>query len=233
MRRHSRGGKNKQKDDFQPLIDQMDEEGQSANEPQRIVLDYQNAAEMADLLSQIFTDPARTRGRRGGRGGGTQKVPPLILADDGTNSLIVRAHELEFNQIKKMVADLDIEDATSGISGVRLITVAQGMDVVELASMLERNIRDGERFIKAGNRNYKPKNVAIAADSRTNTLIVSGASSQFERVEEIVRSLEKLKPTGPQNIRIVRTGKVKAGDVKKVLDKLLNSRKPSRGGRRR
>jgi len=216
---------------FQPLIDQMDdEEGQTGTEPQRIVLEHANAAQLADLLTQVFTEPARQLQR--GRRGGTQKIVPLIISDDASNTLIVRAQQLDFDQIKDMVAKLDIA-GDDGPSSTRIITVAQGTDVQSFARDLERLIRDGERARKEQNRNYKPKNVSIMADIRTNTLIVSGASSQFDEVERIAKTLESMKPGGTTNIRVVRLKNIRSGDVKKVLDKLIESRNQSSRGRGR
>ena len=92
--------------DFSPLIESMDSEEVMGTKPQRIVVQHQNASTMADLLTRVFTEPAKTnRGR-----GSTQKQIPIILADDATNTLIVRAQEKDYREIADMVSDLDTED---------------------------------------------------------------------------------------------------------------------------
>ncbi|MCH8913499.1 MAG: hypothetical protein IIA33_08040, partial [Planctomycetes bacterium] len=102
---------------FQTVIDSMDVEGSAVNAPQRIELEHANAAQLADLLTQIFTVPAQQMQR--GRRGGTQKIVPLILSDDASNTLIVRAQQLDFDQIEDMVAELDIE-SEDGPSNTRI-----------------------------------------------------------------------------------------------------------------
>jgi len=217
---------------FQPLIDQMDdEEGQTGTEPQRIELVHANAAEVADLLTQVFTDSVEPR-RSNRRGGGTQKIVPLIISDDASNTLIVRAAELDFNQIKKMVAELDIE-SDDGPTRTRIIAVAEGMDVDSLASEVERLINRGEDIARENNHNYKRKKVSIMADARSRSLVVSGAASQFDEVERIVRALEEKGPSGPTSIRVVRIRNIRSGDVKKVLDQLIEERNQSSRGRGR
>ncbi|UCF88899.1 MAG: hypothetical protein JSV70_01195, partial [bacterium] len=117
----------------------------------------------------------------------------------------------------------------------RIIQVAQGVDVNELARTLEQTIRDGENFKKQVDRNYKPAMVAIGSDTRTNSLIVAGSSVQFEEVEKMVRTLEKMRPTGPSSVRVVNLKNVKSSDLIKVLDEIVEQReqRSSRGRRRR
>ncbi|MCZ6652593.1 MAG: hypothetical protein O7D91_06135, partial [Planctomycetota bacterium] len=215
---------------FQTVIDSMDVEGSAASAPQRIELEHANAAQLADLLTQVFTGPAEKEAR--GRRGGTQKIIPLIMADDATNTLIVRAAELDFGQIKKMVAELDNE-SDDELSNTRIIAVAEGMDVDSMASELERLINNGERDRVKSNRNYKPKNVSIMAHARSRSLVVSGAAAQFDEVERIVRALEKEGAAGPREIRIIRFDHIRSGDAKKVLDEIIEQRNKSRGRRRR
>ncbi|MCH8878772.1 MAG: hypothetical protein IID34_02685 [Planctomycetes bacterium] len=215
---------------FQTVIDSMDMEGSARRAPQRIELEHANAAQLADLLTQIFTVPAQQMQR--GRRGGTQKIVPLIIPDDASNTLIVRAQQLEFDQIEDMVAELDIE-SEDGPSNTRIISVAEGMDVDSMASELERLINNGERERARSNRNYKPKNVSIMAHARSRSLVVSGASAQFDEVERIVRALEKEGAAGPREIRIIRFDHIRSGDAKRVLDQIIEQRNKSRGRRRR
>ncbi|MCH8852428.1 MAG: hypothetical protein IID41_07195, partial [Planctomycetes bacterium] len=216
---------------YQPVIDAMDVEGSAASAPQRIELEHANAAQLADVLTQVFTEPARQRGG-GRRGGGTQKIIPLIMAHDASNSLIVWAAELDFGQIKKMVADLDRE-SDDGPSNTRIITVAEGMDVDSLASELERLINRAEDEKKRNNRNYKPKKVSIMAHTRSRKLVISGAAGQFDEVEKIVRALEKEGAAGPREIRIIRIENIDPREAKKILDEFREQRNQSRGRRRR
>jgi len=219
----------KEMGEFQPLIDSMDAEDAVGTKPQRIKVEHQSSAQLADLLTRIFTDAAKQQGR--GRGGDQRQIP-IIMSDDASNSLIVRAQEKDFNEISEMVTELDIPDA-DGPSNVRIIQVAQGVDVSDLSRTIEDTIRQGERFKKQANKSYKPAFVAIGADVRTNSLIVAGSSSQFEEVEKLVRTLEKMKPTGPTSIRVVNIKNIKSSELKKVLDQMLEQRQQSNNRSRR
>jgi type II secretory pathway component GspD/PulD (secretin) len=207
---------------FQPLIDSMNKEGAAANTPQRITLQHANAASLADLLNQVFGESAN----RGGRRRGSQRQTPVIIADDATNTLIVRAQEKDFQEIQKMVTDLDVENET-GPGGLRIIQVAQGINVTDLAQIVEQTIRQGEDYKKQQDRNYRPKYVAIGSDPRTSALLVSGAPAMFDEVEKTIRALEKMKPAGPANVRMIKLGNMSADEIKAVLDQIIEGRESS------
>ena len=222
---------------FMPLIESMDIADSSANAPQRLKLEHGDPARMADLLTQVFTEPARQAGRgrgRGGRGGGqsTQRMVPIILADENSASLIVRASEKDFQEIIKMVEELDVENDEGGPLGLRILQVAQGLNVVELAGELSRTIKDGEDNKKKLDKNYKPKYIAIGSDDRTNTLLVTGSMAQFTEVERLVRELEGIKPTGSKNIRMIKTKNINADQMRTILDQVIEERANSSSGRR-
>ena len=99
--------------------------------------------------------------------------------------------------------------------------------------MLEQTIRQGENYKRQNDRNYKPSFVSIGADTRTNSLIVSGSPSQFDKVEEIVRKLEGMKPTGPSTVRVINLKNIKSSDLKRVLDQMIENRNQSSNSRRR
>ncbi len=224
-------------DSFMPLIESMNVEDSSANTPQRLVLEHADPAQLSELLTQIFTEPARQsggRGGRGGRGGGStgQKLIPIILPDDNSNSLIVRASEKDFQEIVKMVEELDVENEDGGPLGLRILQVAQGLDVVDLANELSQTIKDGEDNKKKLDKDYKPKYVAIGSDARTNTLLVTGSMAQFHEVEQLVRQLETIKPTGTSSVRVVKLDNTSAEQIKTVLDQVIEERSSNSSSRR-
>jgi type II secretory pathway component GspD/PulD (secretin) len=223
------------------IIADMDQEGATAasGAPQRITLKHISPAQTADLLTEVFTKPIEQeiRQQSSGRGPGSQsRTVPLIMADEATKSLIVRAQEKDYQEIKRMVDDLDKEDAEPMASGMKIIRVGEGVDVQELARMLENTIQEGERAKQQQNKAYQPKSVAIGADERTGTLLVSGSPVMFDEVESIVNQLKEMKPAGKASVRIINLGGMKPDEVKAVLDKLIQGQQPGRqpggGGRR-
>ena len=69
-----------------------------ARAPKIIKLQYAQASEIEQSLTTLFSEGG---GRRGGRrGGGSATMTPTIVADDGTNSLIVRASAEDYTRIE-------------------------------------------------------------------------------------------------------------------------------------
>ncbi|MCG3136688.1 MAG: hypothetical protein HJJLKODD_00523 [Phycisphaerae bacterium] len=212
---------------FQPLIDSMDSEEVKGNAPQRIKLQHQNASQLADLLTRMFTEPARSQKR-----GSDQTQIPIILADDATQSLIVRAQEKDFNEISRMVSELDTE-AELPTGSLQIIQVAPSIEVTEFGRMIQQTMRDREQQKKILNTNYKPALVTIGVDAFTNSLIVSGTPAQVEEVQRLVNELEKIKPAGPTSIKVINLKNIRSQDLKQVLDQMIEERNQQQSGRRR
>ncbi len=172
-------------------IKELDVESpESGDTPQRIELAHVSASEIADTLTKVFNDPnvAKTKGK--------SYVPPVIVAQDATNSIIVKAKANEFNLIKKMAENMDSEMKEEDGRGVRLLQVSSGQNVDELATLLEKSINDSEKNRQQVNKEYKPRIVSIGADPRANVLLVSGTKSQYEQVEALAKRMAAMGPTG-------------------------------------
>ncbi|MBN1488389.1 MAG: hypothetical protein JXA69_00605 [Phycisphaerae bacterium] len=215
-------GGNEQVQHVVDLIRKLDNEVEGANAPQIVKLEVANAAQLANTLSQVFTDPARQQRTRQ-----TPGSIPVILADDRTNSLIIRARPADFNLIQGMVKDMDQQtDETLGT--IKLVSVAQGINVTNLAAQIEQTINTGQRYM-ATQTGTKPLQISIGADERTNSLLVSGSPALYPEVEKLVAQLEKMKPPGGTGVLIVPLKNVRPDDVKRVIDQLQQQQQGSRG----
>jgi len=204
-------------DRISEMVRQLDQPlAESATAPKIIRLKNARATELARTLQQVFTNPARQMARR--RRGQTTMVP-VIVADEATNSLIVRAPASDMALIEKMVAQVDAQTSVEP-TGVKIIPVATGIDVRNLAREIERTINQGERY-RAQQVGRRPALVSIGVDERSNSLIVSGSPEQFAEVERLVKQLEALKPAGPVKVRIIQLRSIGSQEVQRVLDQLL------------
>ncbi|MFQ6048529.1 MAG: secretin N-terminal domain-containing protein, partial [Phycisphaerae bacterium] len=160
-------GSKEQLDRIEGLIGRLDQPVEEAGTAPRVIpLQTARASQLAETLTRIFTEPARqrARGRRA-----TAEMVPVIVADELTNSLIVRAGSSDFLQIRKMAEQLDTQEA-AGLAGVKVIQVAEGIDVRNLAQEIERTINQGEQH-RARKMHTTPALVSIGVDERANALI--------------------------------------------------------------
>lgn len=198
----------------------------SADAPQRLALAHANASELADTLTRVFNDPAIIKAK------GASYVPPVIVAQDATNSLIVRAKSSDFNLIKKMAESLDGELSDEGGSGVRILPVPAGKDAEELALLLEKALNETEKSRQQSSKDYKPRMVHIGADTRSNVLLVSSTKAQFDEVERLAQRIVDIAPPGGLSRRAIKIqGQLTPQQAKEIIEQ-LQGKKSSQGGAR-
>jgi hypothetical protein len=204
-------------------LDVQNKEG--ADVPQTIALVNAHATELADMLKSVFNDPARNKGR------GATYTPPTIVANDATNTLVVRAKPSEFNQIKDMALAIDaqMKDEPSGIHMVR-VPPERG-NIEELARTIEKQLNDAENDKQRASRDYRPSLVRINADIASNTLMVSGSKAKIDEVQTLVEQLVAFGPVGLRTRRVIKLDSLTPQQAKQLLEQ-LQPKSNSRGGSR-
>ncbi len=202
-------------------IKELDVENpESGDTPQRIVLKHVGASEIADTLNKVFNDPniAKTKGKT--------YIPPVIVAQDTTNSLIVKAKTNEFNLIKKMTESLDNEMSDEEGGSVRLLQVPSGQNVEDLSDLIEKSINESEKSRQQVNKEYKPRIVSIGADPRANVLLVSGTKSQYEQVQALVNKMVAMGPAGGIVRKVIKLqGQLTPEQAKAIIEQMQGKNK--------
>lgn len=173
---------------------------------EKLALEHAVAEELQPIIGDLITSTSQP-GAAGGasRPGevvvpGQQRPEPKIIADPRTNSLVVYAVESDLNEIKRLVSALDTE--VSGLDSNIRIYVLKNSN----ASDIERTLRDllqnstsrsnrgpqgsgGQAVLGEGNQE-----VVIVADDSTNSLLIQASRTQYERIEPIIRELDRRRP---------------------------------------
>jgi len=204
------------------------------NRPEFMKLKYATPSLIEPILTQMFVDTARGRG---GRGATATQMVPVIVADDPSDQLIVRANPTDMSLIRTMVDTLDTEDASLE-TGIKVVPLQPGVDVTELASMLQE-LLDADAKVKESMSSSRGKaqadRVVLSADRRTNSILLAGARSRFEEVENLIRTLEKQGPVGGRTAVIIRPKNMSPDEIKGVLQGVMEdntSGSGTRGGAR-
>lgn len=212
------GGKD-QLDRLAGVIAQIDVEVlDGGNAPVFMKLKYATPSVIEPMLTQVFVDNSRSRG---GRGASATQMVPVIVADDASDQLIVRANPTDMSQIRVMVETLDTEESATD-TGIKIVQLQPGVDVTELAEMLQE-LLDADAKIKesmGSGRGGKAQvdRVVLSADRRTNSILLAGARSRFEEVESLIRTLEKQGPVGGKTAVIIRPKNMSPDEIKGVLE---------------
>jgi len=206
-------------DRVQKVVQNMDKEMPGAGTAPKIIpIKNGSAAQLATTLSRMFTEPAE---KNRTRTSGTDTIP-LIMADDGTNSLVVRARTVDYKMIEEMAGKLDTK---TEMSGMEVVQLPRGMNARQLASEIEKTVNTGEQAKQRQQPGYKPGQIAIGVDERVPALMVAGTPSLFPTVKQLVDKLQEMKPTSGMSARVVRPVNIAPQDMKKVLDQLIEQQR--------
>lgn len=207
-------------DAVEAKVQAMDQEMPNAGSAPRVVkLANASASQVAANLTRIFSDPNQRLGRKSG------DVVPIILADDSTNSLIVRARPVDFNMIQDMAEKLDVKSTVT--TSVDIIPIGRGVDVKMLATEIETRVNTGEKIKAQQLPGYRPAQVSVGADERGPALIVTGSPELFPVVRDTVTKLEDVRPVSQGAGTIVVTPRfMQASDVKRIIEQMVRAQKP-------
>lgn len=224
-------GKREGVDEAVAKIKELDKERTDGGDvPQTIRLVNTTASDLADKLTRVFNDPALVKSKGG------SYVPPIIVAEDATNSLIVRAKTSDFNMIKKMAENLDAQMEGETTGGVRVLSVPTGRDLEELARNVEKRINDAEQNRQKLQKEYKPSLVSIGADLQASALLVAGSKGKYEEVKAIVDELVSMAPSGGRERRVIKLKTLTGDEVRELIEQIQDgnsgsTRTRSRGPR--
>lgn len=147
------------------IIGRLDRPADSG-ELEVIPLIHASAGEMSSLLSKLYPDA-----------GGI-----MVMEDDRTNSLIIKADVATRNEIKTLIRDLDMPTQSTGDTHVIFLNNADAENLVEvLESMVRSGVAEGEAG--AGR-------ASIMADPDTNALIINASKSEFNTIRQVVQNLD-------------------------------------------
>lgn len=218
-------------DRIERQLREMDEAGEQGAVPQVIVLQHAKVGQVLPALQELFGE-----NRRGGK---RTEQPPVITANE-PNMLIVRASPTDFSAITAVVTELDTPERADK-PNYRIIQVAQGVNVTDLAEKVSQSVNDGAQAQAptGGGRNAKVPSITVTPDTRTSSLIVSGSPTLFDAAEELTRAMEKLGPSRGRSTKVIRLSKLKMEEIQPLIDQLTGSssgrsgrssaRRPSRG----
>ncbi len=209
-------GKPEDVTDAKQKITELDVPTDRADAPRRIQLANANAMQLAETLNATFNDPSRSRGRA------SSDKPPVIVPEEATNTLIVVAKMSDYQLIEQMATQLDA-DMKDEPSGVRILPVPVGRDVVAMAEEIEERLNDAERNRQQTNKTYKPSMVSIGADTTANALLVAGSKAKFEEVKALVDQLVAMGPAGGRVRTYIQLDKISPERAKEIIEQLQES----------
>src|SRR5262249_53168261 len=157
---------------------------------------------------------------------GANYPAPIIVAENNTNSVIVKASPSDFTLIERMIKDLDTRIGPEA-GAVTLIPVPGGVNVVDLSKAITKVLNEMEEIRRAQPPEYKPDKVSIEPDIRSNTLIVAASKSKLDDVQRLVAQLTRIGPTGGVGASFIKVNNARPEDIQHLIEQMQRNR----GGR--
>ncbi|MDX9754655.1 MAG: secretin N-terminal domain-containing protein [bacterium] len=200
---------------LEEIIHQLDKEGIMDDYAIRVFqLQYLDAREISreigDILEGIAnTHIAQSSDRRRG-----SNIQIEVLADRATNSLIISAPRLALEELEQFIKNLD--SSASDRIKIKTFTLknADAASVVQTLQTLSQSRRTSF---------YQP---AIAADSRTNTLVIAAYEEDMKSIETILDILDNDKSYDKET-RVYMMENADAITLKTMLESLLSDESQS------
>ena len=172
-----------------------------------------DAVQVAAMLAKRYDERAPEERR---------SKPVRIEADGTTNTLIVTAHALVFEEIKGFIAELNrAGDTGAGPTRETFVMALKAAKATDLAAALDKLYPPPPVPLDARGRALphlqKPKEVFVTADGTTNSLIVEAPSERRASFEQLVLTLDRT-PLPPQ--AELRTYRVERGDIERIAQSL-------------
>lgn len=207
------------------LVEQLDVPEFSRLPAARIIpLRIGPASVLAGTLRQMFTET------QPGQQGRTGPRSVVIVGEDRSNSLIIRADDSQFAQIKSMADALQQEGDRSKVT-VRVLRLAN-VPAARIAQSLKATF---DPVAKQGG-----ESMSIEVDKTTNSLVVASSEKVYEQLKLVAQELDgavggaSVKPaTGPnavnglgRSVLIIDVENNSAEAVKKMLEEMGVTRPP-------
>lgn len=195
------------------VIEELDVVSASDSVIEIINLTYSDADELSGLLGSVLG--GSSAGPQGGRPGGRPQPPSGGTDASGTvrfwpdrtaNRIIVAAPQHRISEIRTLIESLDTEKP--GDLSIRVLPLIN-MDAADLIREI------GPLFQKLSTSSLKGI-IEIAANSRSNSLIVLSNQANYENIKELIASLD----TDKAQQKVVKVFPLENADAQDVAEQL-------------
>jgi type II secretory pathway component GspD/PulD (secretin) len=213
-------GKQKEIDEIREMfIDPLeDDENITQLKTHVIQIDNADADSVATTLSDVFVKsvPRQQSG---------QEAPISISALQGSNALVVKCDDEDFEKIEAAIKELDNEEALAA-EEVRVVTLLYA-DATEMQTVVQEYLRKpGGKVGRGGAELIGDMRISVLAQG--NSVVVSGDKERVESIEGVIRQLDEAGEKGsiPQIIPL------KYAKVAQILPSLQDMFTEKRGGKK-
>ncbi len=192
------------------LLRQLDRPLGDEQQPLRTIkLAAATAREAADLLTRVVIGTDQSR-----------RASTLIVPDDATGTLMVRAPADVSAEIDSVLAEIDRPAVTE--FKVRTI-VLERADANAVAAAMQKLYDDRARIASSGRgRRQEARRVSVIGDPNSNTILVAANDADFEEIKELAARFDSPEASQALEIRFFDLKHAKATEIESTVQQLVN-----------
>jgi len=156
------------------LVERMDQTGSISNEV--ITLEHASAEEVARLLRELIP---------GQQAEGT--LPPRVVADARSNSLLLSGGDRARRQLRPLIAALDTPMIAAGNTRVVYLRHARAEELLPVLQGLGQRLQADAEDQATGTRSAA---VDIQADPTTNALVMTAQPDAMQALQQVIEQLD-------------------------------------------
>lgn len=166
-------------------------------------LEFASAVKLAEKVQKLFEDRAS--------GGNNERTPIVIIAEEGSNSIIASASRDDQLNIREVLTLLDRESSIARQVEIFPLRMAKAEDVAQNLDDLFGKVEDQNR----------PDAISIVADTRMNALIVWAAPAQMTQVAMMIHKYDGTPSGVEMGFTVINLEYAIATDLEDVLSNTL------------
>ncbi len=192
------------------LLQELDRKlGEDRHTLRMIELTAAQPRQAAQILDQVVIGSDQTR-----------RSSTLIVPDDNTGVLLVRAGDDVMNEIDEVLAEID-RPSTREFK-VRTI-VLERADAAAVATALQQLYDDRARIASSGRgRRQQARRVSIIGDSNSNTVLVAASDDDFGEIEQLVGQFDTPQASQALSFRVFQLRHAKASEIEQTVQNIIN-----------
>lgn len=198
----------------QPLIEELDRERPQELSLRILVLRYADADQVARQLSTLFQKRPEKR----------VKDTVEITSHERSNALVILSSEENYELVARVVEELDTEESVQTMMQTFELEFADAGDIAEQMNELYQGMQQqgGYRSYYYGysSRGQQDK-TRFVAEPRTNSVLAIAKPTEFEKIAELIKKLDR--PIDPEEVapRIFHIRYVDAKEMTDVLNEIF------------
>ncbi|UCD76487.1 MAG: hypothetical protein JSV91_06095 [Phycisphaerales bacterium] len=201
----------RQLEEVDTLLEELDQELGQDIHPLRVVeLKAAQPNQVADLLRQVVIGSDQQR-----------DTTTLIVPDDNSGVLLVRASEEVNAEIDEVLAEID-RDAAREFE-IRTIMLERA-DASAVADAVQRFYDDRAKIASTGRgRREQARRISIIGDSASKTLLVAASDDDFEQIQRMVEQFDSPQATDVWTFRVFQLQHARASEIEQTVNDLIQN----------